>query len=125
MGTKTAFISGHGTLTFNQFFDVYIPEIDKALELNHNFIIGDYNGTDTLAQEYLKDKTNNVTICHCFDKPRYRVNKYRLNSEHWIYIANFESDDERDSYMTNHSDYDIAISLYRNSGTQKNLNRRK
>ena len=121
---KTAFISGHGTLSFDKFYSIYVPLINKALEHNHNFIIGDFNSVDTLAQEYLKDNTSNVTICHCFKSPRYKVNKYELNSNDWKYIGGFKSDDERDEYMTNNSDYDIAYSERENSGTSKNINRR-
>jgi hypothetical protein len=121
---KIAFISGHGTLNFEDFIEHYIPFIDEALTKGYGFIIGDFNGCDTLAQEYLKDKTSSVTICHCFKNPRYKVNKYGLKSNDWKYIGGFNTDDERDSYMTKNSDYDIAISFKENSGTEKNIKRR-
>ncbi len=122
-----AFISGHGNLTFEEFIEYYKPQIDKALELNHFFIVSDFRGCDVLAQEYLKNKTDKVVIYHCFDKPRYRVDIIDLDSGDWYYKSGYNNDYNRDEVMTKNSDYDIAwVRIGKeNSGTAKNIKRRK
>lgn len=123
---KTAFISGHGNLTFEEFITQYKPLIDDAIESNHSFVVGDFRGCDILAQEYLKNKTSKVTVYHCFDKPRYKVDFVDLLSKKWKYKKGFQSDLERDTAMTINSDYDIAwVKIGKeNSGTANNIKRR-
>lgn len=129
--SRTVFISGHGTLTFDEFITYYKSRIDKALALGYSFIIGDFRGCDVMVQEYLKDKTPNVTICHIGKSPRYKVDTYELKSAEWKYVsgidANFNTDVGRDAYMTMHSDEDIAwVRKGReNSGTDINIKRRR
>lgn len=120
------FISGHGNITFEEWLINYKPFIDAALKQNSQFILGDFRGTDTLSAEYLKDKTPHVKIIHCFQRPRYKVDTVNLASKYWEYIGGFENDTERDAYMTQNSDYDIAWIRKgkENSGTAKNIQRR-
>ena len=122
----TYMISGHGNLTFEEWLEHYKPLIDSALEENAQFLIGDFRGTDVLCLEYLKNKTTQVTVCHCFEKPRYWVDKIDLPSQEWKYQGGFVSDLERDTYMTDNSDLDIAwVRLGKEkSGTAKNIKRR-
>lgn len=121
------FISGHGNITFEEWLNQYKPSIDQALAEEASFIIGDFRGTDTLSMEYLKDKTASVTITHCFSNPRYKADTGGLLSNEWKYVGGFANDTERDTFMTENSDADIAwIRLGREkSGTAKNLKRRK
>ncbi len=120
------FISGHGNLHFEEWFTHYKPLIDNALSENAHFLIGDFRGTDVLSAEYLKNKTAQVTIVHCFTKPRYRVDVIDLPSAKWAYQGGFPNDAARDAYMTQHSDRDIAwVRAGREqSGTAKNIQRR-
>lgn len=120
------FISGHGNITFEEWFAHYKPFIDEAISKNGQFILGDFRGTDTLSAEYLKNKTPQVKIVHCFQKPRYKVDIVNLPSKHWEYIGGFENDTERDTFMTQNSDFDIAWVREgkENSGTAKNIKRR-
>ncbi|WP_027709277.1 hypothetical protein [Zooshikella ganghwensis] len=117
--TQINFISGHLDLTKTEFDVYYRPRIDQALACNEAFVIGDARGADTLAQQYLLGKTTAVTIYHMFTSPR--------NNVGFKTIGGFQSDSERDKHMTLASTHDIAwVRLGReNSGTQKNLNRRK
>jgi hypothetical protein len=112
------FISGHLDLNEAEFNEHYRPDIDRAIERNEVFIVGDARGTDKLAQEYLKDKTNAVTVYHMLTKPR--------NNAGFNTIGGFQSDNERDKQMTLSSTKDIAwVRPGRNkSGTQRNLVRR-
>lgn len=132
---KTYFISGHLDLSEEDFRLHYVPKIDNAIEEGANFIIGDAFGADLMAQLYLKENniaTDKVTICHMYKKPK---NK---NPSNYPTIGGFKNHDEKDSYMTEHSDEDIAYVRsieeqkrlygdkyrYRISGTEKNIIRR-
>jgi hypothetical protein len=112
------FISGHLSLTQDEFDTYYKSLIDEALSHNHSFVVGDAKGADTLAQKYLFGKTDRVVVYHMFETPRYNAG---FPTE-----GRFQSDEERDIAMTNNSDSDIAwVRKGREkSGTQKNLDRR-
>jgi hypothetical protein len=113
------FISGHLSLTQEEFSVHYQPSIDKALFHGHSFVVGDAKGADTLAQNYLLGKTDRVNVYHMFESPRYNAG-FPTN-------GGFKSDAERDTAMTNNSDTDIAwVRTGREkSGTQENLDRRQ
>lgn len=122
---NTYFISGHRNITKQEFEYYYIPLIENALLENPNakFIVGDCNGTDIMAQDYLAsiiDDISRITVYCIGDTPRY------INSE-IIYIKNgYKDDREKDIAMTNASFKDIAI--VRDStiltGTGENILRR-
>ena len=117
---KTYFISSHLDLTENEFNEHYKSIIDEVLLNQDNFIIGDARGADTMAQMYLFNKTNKVTIYHMFNNPRNNVGNFKT-------IGGFCSDSERDSAMAQSNDHDIAWVRpgREKSGTAKNLKRRK
>jgi len=113
------FISGHRNITEHEFKLHYIPLIENALrDPNHSFVIGDCNGVDAMAQQYLINKTKNVTVYHMFDSPR--------NNCDWPTKGGFKDDIERDTAMTLNSNVDIAwIRTWgKNSGTEQNVLRR-
>ena len=122
---NTYFISGHRDLTENEFEYYYIPLIQQALEENPNakFVIGDFDGCDIIAQNYLVNIINdiaNITVYCVGETPR------NINPN-IIYIKNgFANDREKDNALTNASFKDIA--LVRNpkiwSGTGENILRR-
>jgi hypothetical protein len=112
------FISGHLSLTQDEFDAHYKPLIDEALSHHSSFVVGDAKGADTLAQKYLFGKTDTVVVYHMFESPRYNAG--------FLTESGFQSDEERDIAMTDNSDRDIAwVRKGREkSGTQKNLDRR-
>lgn len=112
------FISGHLDTTKEEFFEHYVPAIERARENGCSFVVGDARGTDTFAQEFLKDYQN-VTVYHMFDSPRNNVGNHPT-------AGGFKSDRERDEAMTFASTYDIAWVRpgREKSGTAKNLKRR-
>jgi len=121
---KTAFISGHIVISQKEFDEYYIDRITKAVMEKHQFVVGDANGADTMAQFLLKKLSNTVpdlkvTVYHMFDSPRNNVGNFPT-------AGGFTSDNERDSEMTRMSDYDIVWirPLRENSGTAKNVQRR-
>ena len=115
----THFISGHLSLTPAEFELHYRALIDAALEAGDSFVIGDARGADLLAQQYLLGKTEAVVVYHMFDAPRNNVG-FRT-------VGGFQSDEQRDSRMTQDSDADIAWVRpgRERSGTQRNINRRQ
>lgn len=121
---KTYFISGHRDLTMEEFESNYAPIIIKALSLDSNFVVGDYEGCDIMAQNYLVNTLNvspeKIKVFHMFTSPR------NINPKITQTVGGFTTDVERDSAMTKHSDYDIAFirpNKY-NSGTAQNILRR-
>jgi len=129
MSNKTYFISGHLYLTQEEFYEHYVPQIDKAIMDNDNvsFVVADAKGADCMAQDYLwlqyklgEINSRFVTVFHMFTDPRNHYGTFPLK-------GGFKSDKERDEAMTNASDEDIAWVRpgREKSGTAKNLKRRQ
>lgn len=120
MKSKTAFISGHGDLTTEEFVKHYSPTIDDAIArgITH-FVVGDFRGTDLMAQTYLRLQPVEVTVYHMFEKPRNNPLGYPT-------VGGFKDDESRDTAMTQASCMDIAWVRpgKENSGTAKNIKRR-
>ena len=120
LGTiMTYFISGHLTVTPEEFQREYEPRIrEKAQEPNVDFVVGDARGTDHLAQKLLKQLGAKVIVFHMFESPRH--------NEGFPTCGGFTSDRERDAALTAASDHDIAWVRpgRERSGTAKNLRRR-
>lgn len=124
--SNTYFISGHRSITEEEFEINYKTTIDYVLYQNPNakFVIGDFEGVDIMAQNYLLDslgiEPERVTVYHMFDSPRNK-NKKIVNL-----VGGFSNDDERDAAMTNASCEDIAfVRDYKKiSGTGSNILRR-
>ena len=112
------FVSGHLDLTREEFLENYAHRLRTAVAEGAEFVVGDAKGTDSMAQELLNSLSASVTVYHMFDLPR--------NNCGFKTVGGFKSDDERDSAMTENSNYDIAwIRPGREkSGTAKNLRRR-
>jgi len=116
----TQFISGHGDVDAPEFFEHYVPLIDKAIANGDSFVVGDFRGADMKAQVYLHFRgINNVKVYHMFVSPRFNAGGFET-------VGGFTTDEERDSAMTRDSDMDIAWVRKgkETSGTQKNIDRR-
>ena len=121
---STFFVSGHRDITEEEFDTHYKKAIDNAIEKypRCRFVVGDCDGVDIMAQNYLveKGKADVVTVYHMFKKPRNHNNIIKKLK------GGFNTDEERDSAMTDASDFDIAFVLRDkwNSGTAQNIQRR-
>jgi hypothetical protein len=115
---KVYFVSGHLDLTEREFQDHYQPQLDRALEEDARFVVGDARGADQKAQVYLATRTSKVTVYHMFESPR--------NNAGFPTKGGFTSDGSRDACMTKDSTKDIAWVRpgRERSGTQKNIQRR-
>lgn len=119
------FISGHGDLTQIEFNNYYVPVLDDILRTDKNaeFVVGDFQGADTMAQDYLRVKipdTSKLTVYHMGRFPRY------CSATGFKLIGGFSSDEERDSAMTRASNVDICFIRpgRRGSGSAQNIIRR-
>lgn len=117
-GYKTYFVSGHRNIPQEEFDAMYVPQIDGALRKKCVFVVGDYEGADRMAQDYLKSKGATCVVFHMFDTPRYNAG--------FPTMPGFKTDEARDHAMSVVSDQDIAFvkSGKENSGTAQNLYRR-
>lgn len=118
------FISGHRDVKEEEFERTYVKRFLEVLEKDPNpeFVVGDYEGVDFMAQKWLVEhvRPEQVTVYHMFERPRH------LGSEDFKLKGGFTSDEERDSAMTRDSDIDIAFLREgkRKSGTAQNILRR-
>ncbi|WP_082504423.1 MULTISPECIES: hypothetical protein [unclassified Chryseobacterium] len=64
--------------------------------------------------EFLKDKSENVTILHVGARPRYFVNKFKTNADKWRVIGDFKSDLERDTYAIQNCTHFLTIDFNSN-----------
>lgn len=117
-----AFISGHLDLTQAEFDEHYAPRILDAIQKGHKFLVGDAKGADSMAQQFIFEHGQEyvLTVYFMHYAPRNTVE----GANHW---GGFISDNERDTWMTHNSDFDIAWVRpgREKSGTQKNIDRRK
>lgn len=105
------FISGQEDLTLEEFNNHYKDLIIKIIESDKNshFILGDNLGCDKIAMDFItpyliSDKTK-LTIYHTSNSPK---NKPYCNVlRNLKYKGDYNCDLEKDSDMTNISDFDI------------------
>jgi hypothetical protein len=133
MKTKVAFVSGPLNISDSEFLSFYVPKLDEAIKAGHNFVMGDSNGVDKIAFEYLSKMgcADRITV-YCLGDFAYNgVLTQRLNTR-------YKSHNQKDKSMTSNSDYDIAYVRsieeqkklygdnykYRISGTERNIQRR-
>lgn len=122
----TWFISGHRDITPVEFEINYAPAIESVLNCDDDalFVVGDYYGTDIMAQNYLVETLNvdpdRLTVYHMFDSPR------NCNPKIKNLKGGFSTDDMRDIAMTEDSSHDIAFvrDWTKISGTAQNILRR-
>lgn len=116
------FISGHREISQEEFDKFYVPVLNEVIDNDKDaqFIVGDYQGVDTMAQNWLNQMPDRVTVYHMFENPRVKKNPNFKTK------GGFKTDEERDAAMTKDSDLDIAFLKpgKRNSGTAQNLCRR-
>ena len=119
------FVSGHRDLTQEEFNKYYIPLIQKVIneDTQAEFIVGDWEGCDSMFVEYIKDYPNIiVNVCYKSNNVNYEPRVPRRQGVA-IFLPTY---DECDEYMTYDSDFDIAwIRPGReDSHTAKNIKRR-
>ena len=122
------YIFGNGNIKYSDFEEFYLNPIKRAVNTAEaEFLLCDFRGVDTLAMEYLKSESKNVSIFHIGEKPRYLPDRYRTKVNQWKIIGGFEDDQSRDHHAINLCTHFIATDFNSNekrtSGTQKNIER--
>jgi len=129
----TYFISGHRDLSREDFNKYYIPAINNAIydsDDSCDFVVGDCEGVDLMAQEYLLHIEAKFTVYHIGKEPQNFVlkgsTKKEIAARNVKLVGGFADDISRDEAMTKWSDVDIAfIGKGRwTSGTAQNILRR-
>lgn len=137
---KTYFISGHRNISEENFDKYYARDLsliegkyqyDKAHAMRNkttyiepHYVLGDYEGVDTMAQNFLSYALNvdphRITIYYMGNTPM------NCADEKYNRKFGFLTDNERDEAMTNDSDEDIAYITDETkwSGTGQNILRR-
>ncbi len=121
------YIFGNGNIGFQDFIWLYGKSLHKVLSTHPeaSFIVCDYKGVDTLAMEYLKTHTRNVSVYHVGSSPRYFPSIYKTNASKWKKVGRFESDEQRDDAAidacTHFMGWDFNSNETRRSGTLRNI----
>jgi hypothetical protein len=120
------YIFGNGNLSFSDYLRHYEAPLKPLLALpDAHFVMGDFRGVDTLTMELLKCETDNVSIYHVGDKPRYTPDQFRTRVPQWKLLGGFKSDGERDGAAIQACTHFLAIDFNsdaaRKSGTTKNI----
>ena len=114
------FVSGHRDLTKEEFEEHYVPLIQKVLksDIFPEFIVGDWEGCDSMFLNFIKDYEVHVIITYVEEIPRIDI-----TGASWLRLKTYDKCDEQ---MTITSDFDIAwIRPGReDSHTAKNIKRR-
>ena len=123
------FVSGHRDLTQEEFDEHYIPLIDKVLkeDIWAEFIVGDWEGCDTIFVEYMISKRSYPDIIvTCVENPRIKPFGDDLFHYCRTYCKLCNTYEECDAFMTQESDFDIAWIRpgKEDSHTAKNIKRR-
>lgn len=124
---KIIYVFGNGNLSWEHFQEFYINPLRNFNFSDCEFIIGDFTGADTLMMEYLKNKSEKVTIIHMGEKSRYFTNRFRTHSGKWKKIGGFTSDAERDQYGISNCTHFLATDFNSDdkvkSGTSQNIDK--
>lgn len=117
------FISGHRDLSQEDFKKYYVNKILEVIneDPDPEFVVGDYEGVDYMAQEWLVNVglQEKLTVYHMWSKPRHLASGV-IHTK-----GGYKSDLSRDSAMTEDSDFDIAyVAKPGKSGTRCNILRR-
>jgi hypothetical protein len=123
---KRIFIFGNGNTSFEDFMQHYAQPLGHlTTELDTAFIVCEFRGVDTLVIEFLKTKTENVSVYHIGDRPRYKPDTFKTKAKNWQFVGNFSSDAERDKQAIGACTHFLAIDFNsdskRKSGTLKNI----
>ncbi len=120
------YVFGNGNINLNDFIDLYKKPLDQFVnDPLVSFILCEFRGVDTLMHEFLKSETEQVSIYHVGEKPRYKADQFKTKVSSWKFIGGFESDEERDNKAiedcTHFLAYDFNSDAKRKSGTLKNI----
>jgi hypothetical protein len=120
------YIFGNGNISFDDFIKFYQrPLLELIQDKNNSFIVCDFRGTDTITMELLKNLTQNVSVYHIGERPRYSPDNYKTKASQWRFVGGFSTDQERDFAAIAECSHFLAIDFNSNekrtSGTLNNI----
>ena len=120
------YVFGNGNINFGDFICCYEAHLRNLVaKPGSHFIVCDFRGVDTLTMELLKSETENVSIYHIGDRPRYIPDRFRTKVSQWEFVGGFKTDLERDSAALENCTHFLAIDFnsdeVRKSGTKRNI----
>ncbi|MEN7549972.1 hypothetical protein AAG747_18750 [Rapidithrix thailandica] len=120
------FIFGNGNIRFSDFLEFYEKPLRKYSTQAHvSFSVCDFRGVDILIMELLKSVTQNVTLYHIGERPRYLPDQYKTTVGQWQLCGGFADDRQRDltaiENCTHFLARDFNSSSQRKSGTLSNI----
>ena len=125
MSTQILYVFGNGNLSVDDFLTLYVPGLQRAIDAQAEFWVGDFRGVDTLTLEWLKTKTAAVTVVHVGERPRYLPDRYHTKVSGWTIQGGFDSDATRDQAgidaCTAFLAHDFNTNARRTSGTRRNI----
>ena len=107
----TYFISGHRDLTQEEFNDHYVPILTHILKKDPMayFVVGDWEGCDTMALEWLISHSDYPDVyVYYVNEVRVTFSGEKLINFYNVMLRPCASYDECDSRMTQDSDFDVA-----------------
>lgn len=122
---KKIYVFGKGNISWEAFECDYLEKLKSEDFETTEFMVGDFRGTDTLMMEWLKEKSEKVTVLHLGEKPRYFPDIFKTKVSKWTLKGGFLNDKERDLYGIEQCTHFLGIDYNsdenRKSGTQKNI----
>ncbi len=104
-----AFISGPLDISQEEFLAQYKLFIDKAISLDHKFVIGNARGTDTFAREYLDSVgLGSKTTIYPYYYPNQNIKNITYGQCNVMNLT-YKNITERDDVCTRLSTYDIVF----------------
>jgi hypothetical protein len=96
------FVSGHDDLSEEEFDEYYAPRLDRLMQKDLYFIVGDSNGADAMAQGYFAARGyQKVMIYHAGDAPKINVGNFGC-------VGGFKGDKTKNIAMTMDSFDDVV-----------------
>ena len=118
------FVSGHRDLTMEEFDRHYVYQLDRVLadDPYAEFVVGDWEGCDTIFVKYMEEYYTDVRI-HIFYVFSSRIKEGEFNEYRFHECKSY---DDCDASMTRHSNFDITWVRpgKEDSHTAKNIKRR-
>ena len=122
------FISGHRDLTREEFNEHYTPIINRIIELDSfaKFIMGDWEGCDTLVYNYILPRLKQYQTIDIYYVDTVRFDNFNKALYPQVVSRKCDSYEECDASMIYYSDFDIAWIRpgKENSHTANNVKRR-
>lgn len=112
MSARTVYVFGNGRLEFDDFIQLYAPTMRAAISPETTWILGDHCGVDTLAMEFLKTRSERVTVLHVGERPRYLPDRHDTLARAWTLLGGFADDHARDEAAVDRCTHYLAVDRF-------------